>query len=83
MRLVGRGAYGEVWLANDIINDRLVALKRLKLGDEREGVRTISHNHGQRFKSVSKNSIKRNCITSRTRRSSEHCEIAECCAFPA
>lgn len=35
---IGQGAYGDVWLADDIQRDRLVALKKLKLGEEREGV---------------------------------------------
>ncbi|KAK2197497.1 bifunctional Protein kinase-like domain superfamily/Serine-threonine-protein kinase [Babesia duncani] len=34
---VGQGAYGDVWLAEDIVNKSAVALKKLKLNDEREG----------------------------------------------
>ncbi|CCF73554.1 Protein tyrosine kinase [Babesia microti strain RI] len=34
---VGQGAYGDVWLAEDIVNQRTVALKKLKLNEEREG----------------------------------------------
>uniref|UniRef100_A0A3B0MU24 Cyclin-dependent kinase 2 homolog n=1 Tax=Theileria annulata TaxID=5874 RepID=A0A3B0MU24_THEAN len=34
---VGQGAYGDVWLAEDIVNKKPVALKKLKLNEEREG----------------------------------------------
>ncbi|BAM41449.1 protein kinase [Theileria orientalis strain Shintoku] len=34
---VGQGAYGDVWLAEDIVNKVPVALKKLKLNEEREG----------------------------------------------
>ncbi|UKJ89131.2 protein kinase [Theileria orientalis] len=34
---VGQGAYGDVWLAEDIVNKIPVALKKLKLNEEREG----------------------------------------------
>lgn len=34
---IGQGAYGDVWLAEDIKKNRLVALKKLKLNEEREG----------------------------------------------
>lgn len=34
---IGQGAYGDVWLAEDIKHDRPVALKKLKLNEEREG----------------------------------------------
>ncbi|CDR95551.1 protein kinase domain containing protein, putative [Babesia bigemina] len=34
---VGQGAYGDVWLAEDIVNKVPVALKKLKLNEDREG----------------------------------------------
>ncbi|EDO05279.1 protein kinase domain containing protein [Babesia bovis T2Bo] len=34
---VGQGAYGDVWLAEDIVNQSPVALKKLKLNEDREG----------------------------------------------
>lgn len=34
---IGQGAYGDVWLAQDIRRKKLVALKKLKLNEEREG----------------------------------------------
>ncbi|GFE55807.1 kinase domain containing protein protein [Babesia ovis] len=34
---VGQGAYGDVWLAEDIVNQIPVALKKLKLNEDREG----------------------------------------------
>ncbi|ORM41192.1 Cyclin-dependent kinase C-2 [Babesia sp. Xinjiang] len=34
---VGQGAYGDVWLAEDIVNQTPVALKKLKLNEDREG----------------------------------------------
>ncbi|EKX72336.1 protein kinase domain containing protein [Theileria equi strain WA] len=34
---VGQGAYGDVWLAEDIVNKIPVALKKLKLSENREG----------------------------------------------
>ncbi|KAF8819258.1 putative cell-cycle-associated protein kinase CDK [Cardiosporidium cionae] len=34
---VGQGAYGDVWMAEDVINRRWVALKKLKMNEEREG----------------------------------------------
>eukprot|EP01054_Gregarina_sp_Poly1_P009235 Gregarina_sp_Poly_1__9234@NODE_56_length_17373_cov_108_729111_g48_i0_p3_GENE_NODE_56_length_17373_cov_108_729111_g48_i0NODE_56_length_17373_cov_108_729111_g48_i0_p3_ORF_typecomplete_len623_score99_48Pkinase/PF00069_25/1_2e64Pkinase_Tyr/PF07714_17/3_4e34Kinaselike/PF14531_6/5_1e13Kdo/PF06293_14/1_6e07Kdo/PF06293_14/1_1e03Pkinase_fungal/PF17667_1/4_3e06WaaY/PF06176_11/0_0065RIO1/PF01163_22/0_084EcKinase/PF02958_20/0_15Seadorna_VP7/PF07387_11/0_17_NODE_56_length_17373_cov_108_729111_g48_i0144061627 len=37
MRLVGRGAYGEVWLANDLARNQIVAVKKLKLAEDRDG----------------------------------------------
>eukprot|EP01053_Blabericola_migrator_P000477 Blabericola_migrator_1__476@NODE_1114_length_5386_cov_54_807295_g761_i0_p2_GENE_NODE_1114_length_5386_cov_54_807295_g761_i0NODE_1114_length_5386_cov_54_807295_g761_i0_p2_ORF_typecomplete_len487_score97_79Pkinase/PF00069_25/1e64Pkinase_Tyr/PF07714_17/4_7e07Pkinase_Tyr/PF07714_17/7_6e26Kinaselike/PF14531_6/1_7e13Kdo/PF06293_14/7_4e09Pkinase_fungal/PF17667_1/3_9e06WaaY/PF06176_11/0_0025RIO1/PF01163_22/6_4e03RIO1/PF01163_22/0_039EcKinase/PF02958_20/0_1Seadorna_VP7/PF07387_11/0_13FTA2/PF13095_6/2_8e0 len=37
VRLVGRGAYGEVWLANDLVRNQIVALKKLKLAEDRDG----------------------------------------------
>jgi serine/threonine protein kinase len=40
---IGQGAYGDVWLAEDIQNNRLVALKKLRFGEEREGVSFLSN----------------------------------------
>lgn len=34
---VGQGAYGDVWLAEDIVHKGPVALKKLKLNEDREG----------------------------------------------
>ncbi|ETW32109.1 hypothetical protein PFFCH_00472 [Plasmodium falciparum FCH/4] len=34
---VGQGAYGDVWMAEDIINNQRVALKKLKLNEEKDG----------------------------------------------
>ncbi|EZG87171.1 protein kinase domain protein [Gregarina niphandrodes] len=37
VRLVGRGAFGEVWLAQDLKHDRFIALKKYYYGEDRDG----------------------------------------------
>ena len=36
--LIGRGAYGTVFRARDHVNDRMVALKRVKIATTEEGL---------------------------------------------
>ena len=38
LALIGRGAYGTVFRARDHLNDRMVALKRVKIATTEEGL---------------------------------------------